>query len=114
MQAFLAWGVEILHFDDGDARVCGKIRAEMESSGNRIGAYDTLLGGQCLRHEFTLVSSNLSEFSRIPGLKCVDWAQQLYRFLAAMTRGMPCKSGSTRISSHIVGVRRLTTASRIE
>ena len=75
LQAFLAWGVEILHFDDGDARVCGRIRAEMESSGNRIGAYDTLIGGQCLRHEFTLVSSNLSEFSRIPGLKCVDWAQ---------------------------------------
>lgn len=75
LQTFLAWGVEVVHFDDDDARVSGKIRAELEASGNRIGAYDTLIGGQCLRHELTLVTSNLSEFSRIPGLKCVDWVQ---------------------------------------
>ncbi len=75
LQAFLAWGVEVLHFDENDARVSGEIRAELEAGGNRIGAYDTLIGGQCLRHELTLVTNNLSEFSRIRGLKCVDWAK---------------------------------------
>jgi len=75
LRAFLAWGVEVLEFDEDDARFSGKIRAELAGSGNRIGAYDTLIGGQCLRHGFTLVTSNLSEFSRIPGLTCVDWTK---------------------------------------
>ncbi len=75
MQAFLAWGVEVLHFDEEDARVSGEIRADLEARGTRIGAYDTLIGGQCLRHELTLVTNNLSEFSRIRGLTCVDWAK---------------------------------------
>ncbi len=75
LQAFLAWGVEILHFDEDDARVSGEIRAELEASGKRIGAYDTLIGGQCLRRELTLVTNNLSEFSRIRGLTCVDWTK---------------------------------------
>jgi tRNA(fMet)-specific endonuclease VapC len=74
LQAFLAWGVEVLHFDEEDARVSGEIRAGLEACGTRIGAYDTLIGGQCLRHGLTLVTNNLSEFSRIRGLTCVDWA----------------------------------------
>jgi len=74
-QAFLAWGVEVVNFDGDDARVSGKIRADLEAGGNRIGAYDTLIGGQCLRHGFTLVTNNLSEFSRIRGLNCIDWAE---------------------------------------
>jgi tRNA(fMet)-specific endonuclease VapC len=75
LQAFLAWGVEVLHFDEQDARVSGEIRADLEARGTRIGAYDTLIGGQCLRHGLTLVTNNLSEFSRIRGLTCVDWAK---------------------------------------
>jgi tRNA(fMet)-specific endonuclease VapC len=75
LQAFLAWGVEVVNFDGDDARVSGKIRADLEAGGNRIGAYDTLIGGQCLRHGFTLVTNNLSEFSRIRGLNCIDWAE---------------------------------------
>lgn len=75
LQAFLAWGIEVVDFDEDDARFSGKIRAELEASGNRIGAYDTLIGGQCLRYGFTLVTNNLSEFSRIAGLICVDWSK---------------------------------------
>ena len=75
LQAFLAWGVEVLDFGPEDARFSGRIRAELEARGSRIGAYDTLIGGQCLRQGFTLVTNNLSEFSRIPGLACVDWSK---------------------------------------
>ncbi len=75
LQAFLAWGVEVLHFDEEDARVSGEIRVDLEARGTRIGAYDTLIGGQCLRHGLTLVTNNLSEFSRIRGLTCVNWAK---------------------------------------
>ncbi len=75
LQAFLAWGVEVLDFEEDDARLAGMIRAELESGGNRIGAYDTLIAGQCLRHGFTLVTNNLSEFSRVPNLICIDWTK---------------------------------------
>src|SRR5450759_3959758 len=54
LQAFLAWKVEVLRFDEDDARLSGKIRADLEARGTTIGAYDTLIGGQCLRHGLTL------------------------------------------------------------
>lgn len=72
---FLAGGIKVLPFDDEDARISGKIRAELAKTGNRIGEYDTLIGGQCLRHGLTLVTNNLSEFARIRGLHCVDWTK---------------------------------------
>jgi tRNA(fMet)-specific endonuclease VapC len=75
LQAFLAWGVEILQFEEDDAKVSGEIRAELEARGTQIGAYDMLICGQCLRHGLTLVTNNLSEFSRIHGLTCVDWSR---------------------------------------
>jgi tRNA(fMet)-specific endonuclease VapC len=72
---FLAGGIRVLEFDDEDARISGKIRAELAKSGTLIGEYDTLIGGQCLRYGMTLVTNNLSEFTRIRGLKCVDWTR---------------------------------------
>src|SRR5271165_6352712 len=38
LQAFLAWGVEVLDFDEEDARVSGEIRVDLEARGTRIGA----------------------------------------------------------------------------
>jgi len=75
LQMFLAGAVRVLPFDEEDARVSGRIRAELATAGRRIGEYDTLIGGQCLRHGMTLVTNNLSEFSRIQGLRCVDWTR---------------------------------------
>jgi tRNA(fMet)-specific endonuclease VapC len=75
LQALLAWGVEVLDFDQNDARLSGEIRADLEARETRIGAYDTLIGSQCLRHGLTLVTNNVSEFSRIRGLRFVDWAK---------------------------------------
>lgn len=75
LRMFLAGGIRVLEFDDEDARISGKIRAELAKSGLLIGEYDTLIGGQCLRHGMTLVTNNLSEFTRIRVLKCVDWTK---------------------------------------
>jgi tRNA(fMet)-specific endonuclease VapC len=75
LRTFLAGEVNVVPFDDEDAKTSGEIRAELEIAGTRIGAYDTLIGGQCLRHGFTMVTNNTSEFSRIRGLKCVDWTK---------------------------------------
>ena len=74
LKAFLAGPVEWTPFDDDDARAAGDVRAELEVAGTLIGAYDVLLAGQARRRGATLVTSNVSEFGRVAGLKWVDWA----------------------------------------
>ena len=74
LEAFLAGPVEWTPFDDDDALAAGDVRAELEVAGTPIGAYDVLLAGQARRRGATLVTSNVSEFGRVAGLKWVDWA----------------------------------------
>ena len=75
LQAFLAGPLEWTDFDDEDAREAGVVRAELEASGKPIGAYDVLIAGQARRRRATLVTSNVSEFTRVAGLKWEDWGR---------------------------------------
>jgi tRNA(fMet)-specific endonuclease VapC len=72
---FLRGPVEIVRFDEEDAHAAGDIRAELARAGMTIGSYDTLIAGQGLSKGFTVVTSNLSEFRRVDGLHCQDWAK---------------------------------------
>ncbi len=74
LEAFLAGPLEWTPFDDDDARAAGDVRAELEAAGTPIGAYDVLLAAQARRRGATLVTSNVSEFRRVAGLKWEDWA----------------------------------------
>ena len=73
LAVFLA-PLETLPFDDEDARLAGMVRAELERAGTRIGAYDCLIAGQALRHGMMLVTANVREFERVPGLRWENWA----------------------------------------
>jgi tRNA(fMet)-specific endonuclease VapC len=75
LQSFLAGPVTVLAFDLEDAAAAGEIRADAERVGKPIGAYDILIAGQSLRRKCTLVTANVREFSRIPGLIWQDWAK---------------------------------------
>ncbi len=75
LEAFLAGRVHVLSFDDDDARAAGAIRANLEVSGRTIGPYDLLIAGQALARQLTLVTANVSEFSRVKGLAWQDWAK---------------------------------------
>ena len=75
LETFLAGPILILPFEDADAHVAGSVRASMEAVGRPIGAYDLLMAAQALRHELTLVTANVAEFSRVKGLKWQDWAK---------------------------------------
>jgi tRNA(fMet)-specific endonuclease VapC len=75
LHAFLAGPMILLPFEDEDARVAGSIRAALQASGTPIGAYDTLIAGQALARQLTLVTANVSEFSRVKGLSWQDWAK---------------------------------------
>jgi tRNA(fMet)-specific endonuclease VapC len=72
---FLKAPMEIVVFDEHDAKIAGEIRGTLESAGKRIGAFDTLIAAQCLRQNCTLVTANVSEFSRVRGLKWEDWTK---------------------------------------
>ncbi len=74
LEAFLSGPILVLPFEDADARIAGTLRASLEASGKPIGAYDLLMAAQALRHSLTLVTANVSEFSRVKGLAWQDWA----------------------------------------
>ncbi|HTA22340.1 MAG TPA: type II toxin-antitoxin system VapC family toxin [Terriglobales bacterium] len=73
LTTFLAGPLELLAFDDEDAKIAGAVRASLEAAGKPIGAYDLLIAGQALRHKLTLVTANSREFGRVKGLEWEDW-----------------------------------------
>ena len=75
LETFLAGPILLLPLDDEDAKVGGSIRAALQASGTPIGAYDYLIAGQALARQLTLVTANVSEFSRVKGLSWQDWAK---------------------------------------
>lgn len=65
--------LEVCDFDYLDATEYGKIRSHLERNGTSIGALDTLISAQALSKGLVLVSNNLKEFKRIPGLQLENW-----------------------------------------
>ena len=74
VQAFLAGPLEILPWDEADARAAGDVRAMLEKDGVTIGAYDALIAAQAVRRGITLVTANTREFARVDGLMWEDWS----------------------------------------
>ena len=72
LEAFLL-PLEIAHFDLDSSITYGKIRAGLERQGTPIGGMDMLIAAQAIAQGFTLVTHNLKEFNRVPGLKCETW-----------------------------------------
>jgi tRNA(fMet)-specific endonuclease VapC len=64
----------VLEFDKEDARQSGSVRAQLASRGRPIGPYDVLIAGQALARNMILVTHNMDEFARVPGLQAEDWS----------------------------------------
>ncbi len=62
-----------LPFDDHAAEHYARIRHGLEKAGTVIGPHDMLIAAMCVAGSCTLVTSNIREFSRIPGLVIEDW-----------------------------------------
>jgi tRNA(fMet)-specific endonuclease VapC len=62
-----------LPFDDQAAEIYGRIRAHLAQQGMLIGPNDMFIAATALAHQVTLVTHNMREFSRVPGLSIVDW-----------------------------------------
>ena len=65
--------LEVLDFDADAALHAGEIRADLERTGNTIGAYDLLIAGHARSRGLIVVTNNTREFERVDGLRIEDW-----------------------------------------
>ncbi len=65
--------VTILPFGMEEAKSAAALRARLEREGNPIGPMDTLIAGTALAHRGILVTRNVREFGRVPGLAVENW-----------------------------------------
>jgi tRNA(fMet)-specific endonuclease VapC len=64
---------EIVDFDDAVAAAYGIIRAGLEIAGTPIGPLDTLIAAHAVSLQCALVTNNVREFERVPGLLIENW-----------------------------------------
>ena len=67
--------IPVQPLDAAAGRHYGSIRASLRRTGRLIGAYDLLIAAHALTLGLVLVTSNVREFARIPGLRVEDWAE---------------------------------------
>ena len=67
----------IVPFDGNDAVTAGEIRYILEKKGTPIGPYDTQIAAQGLSRNWTVVTHNTGEFSRVPNLLVTDWLDSI-------------------------------------
>lgn len=53
----------------------GEIRAVLAARGTPIGGNDLWIASHALAANVTLVTNNISEFERVPGLRLANWAE---------------------------------------
>lgn len=68
--------MQMLPFDSECATHAARIRAALEAAGTPIGPHDTLIAATALRHQAMLVTRNVREFSRVPGLQWLNWHER--------------------------------------
>lgn len=69
----MAARLEIVPFTDQAAIHFGQLRAELYRQGKPIGPYDMMIAGHARSLGLILVTNNLKEFDRVPGLRVENW-----------------------------------------
>ena len=69
----LLGSLRVLPFGEAEARAAARIRLGLEKAGKPIGSMDLLIAATALEQRAVLVTHNLKEFRRIPGLRVEDW-----------------------------------------
>lgn len=72
LHKFLA-PLEIMPFDDMAMWHYGEIRAALQKQGQPIGPLDMLIAAHARALNCTLVTNNVREFERVPGLHLENW-----------------------------------------
>jgi predicted nucleic acid-binding protein len=53
--------------------IFGLLKAQLETSGNRLDDFDLIIASCAMAHNLTLVTNNTKHFKRIDGLKLANW-----------------------------------------
>lgn len=69
--------LDIAPFDEGVIWRYAELRTDLERRGAPIGALDTQIAAHALHLGCTLVTNNLSEFSRVNGLSLENWVEPM-------------------------------------
>jgi tRNA(fMet)-specific endonuclease VapC len=65
--------LEVAAFDQAAAWAYGCVREQFEAKATPIGSMDKLIAAHALSLGVRLVSNNLKEFRRVPGLRLENW-----------------------------------------
>ena len=65
--------LEVLPFANRAALHYGQIRAQLEREGRVAGTHDMLIGAHARSEDLTIVTNNVREFERVPGLSVENW-----------------------------------------
>jgi tRNA(fMet)-specific endonuclease VapC len=74
LEDFLAFCL-VLDWPQEASSLYAEIRADLESQGRPIGSNDLLIAAHALWLGSTLVTINLEEFARVPGLNTDNWIE---------------------------------------
>lgn len=66
--------LEVLPFAAKAAAHYGQLRAELDRAGTHCGPHDMQIGGHARSEGLILVTNNMREFERMPGLRIENWA----------------------------------------
>ena len=69
-------GIPILPFDTDAATHAGIVMAALAKAGTPIGDRDALIAGHARALGVKLITHNVREFSRVPGLQVEDWLSE--------------------------------------
>jgi len=61
-------------FDDQAASHYARIKQALTAAGRPIGGFDMLIAATALANDATLITNNVREFSRVPGLRVENWS----------------------------------------
>jgi tRNA(fMet)-specific endonuclease VapC len=65
--------LDILPFEAKAAMHYGQVRAELERAGTPCGPHDMQIGGHARSEGLIVVTNNLREFNRMPGVRVENW-----------------------------------------
>lgn len=69
----LLGSIEVLPLDKESDRRYAEVRSHLDRLGKPIGPNDLLIAAHALALELTLVTDNVEEFARVPGLAFENW-----------------------------------------
>ena len=67
-------GIRVLNFTVAAARLHAEIHSELAGKGQVIGAHDLIISATACCHGLALLTANVTEFSRVPGLSVIPFA----------------------------------------